>query len=388
MSTGASFIGGINAAKRERESYVPLINSMTAIQALDRSGGRGGGNVQFWPDKYKNESAGGGGSSQQPGGISVPAGRAPSGGGGVRTAQADGAAYVDPSELPLGMRMNERNRAMADDSADKWVKQRQEDKRLGINEADLGIRQRVQDVNEAESKSKLKINEATEGRTADVHKLGMDREERSRDHEKMMSAFMSNDPDGVTAWWAKRNQKDFGGKQQIPLFEIDPRGSWAVVWPGSKGPESYSKDQLGELLSAQSPGFERPKSEREVIENKLLKEGKIAPKGYEGAGIKVKDMEDLRQKQAKYISESSVDDMDVPQITYDKAYEDLGRGGIFSQQQQEPATGIRMPSPGQASPEDQRQVVRTGTTRNGLKVVQYSDGSMDYIDPSTGRKVK
>ena len=99
-------------------------------------------------------------------------------------------------------------------------------------------------------------------------------------------------------------------------------------------------------------------------------------------------MEELRQKQAKYISESSVDDLGVPQITYEQAYEDLGRGGIFSQQPEAtPAPGIAMPAPGQAAPGD-RQVVRTGKTKNGLKVVQYSDGSIDYIDPATGRKVK
>lgn len=346
MSTGASFIGGINAAKRERESYVPLINSMTAIQGMNRSGGRGGGNVSFWPDKYKAEAdAGGGGQSRQPsGGISVPAGR----GGGGRSAQADGAAYVDPSELPLGMRMNERNRAMADDSANEWVKQRQEDKRLGIMDRDQGIRERVQDVNEAESKSKLGINAAAEKRAADVHNLGMDLEKRLTDHQSMMQAFVQRNPQAITTWFVKNAPKDGEGYQQIPTFDMDEQGNWLVEWPGAKQAVPMTEDQLGEVLQSLSPKYERANSERERTENKLLKEGKIAPKGYGSGGIDVKGMEELRQKQAKYISESSVDDLGVPQITYEQAYEDLGRGGIFSPQT-EPAPGIiQAPVPGQA----------------------------------------
>lgn len=318
-------------------------------------------------------------------GIAVPAGRAPAGG---RPSQVDGAAYVDPSELPLGMRMNERNRLAADASASEWVKQRQEDRKIGIMERDQGIRERVQDVNEAESKSKIGINEAAEGRAADVHKLDMDNEKRLLDHQSMMQAFVQKNPQAVTYWFVKNAPKDAEGYQQIPTFDMDEKGNWLVKWPGAKQAVPMTEDQLGEVLQSLSPKYERANSERERAETKLLKEGKLAPKGYGSAGIDVKGMEELRQKQAKYISESSVDDLGVPQITYEQAYEDLGRGGIFSQQPEAtPAPGIAMPAPGQAAPGD-RQVVRTGKTKNGLKVVQYSDGSIDYIDPATGRKVK
>jgi hypothetical protein len=187
--------------------------------------------------------------------------------------------------------------------------------------------------------------------------LAIDKEKRILDHKNMMMAFMSKDPMAVSTWFLRNGPKAADGSQKIPFFEVDDKGNWLVDWPGSKeGAVPMNEDDLARLLQSLSPQYETPKSEMERANIEATKR-----KG----GINVKDMEELRQKQAKNISDSTA--MSDNPVDYEGAYSKLG-GGIFNQ--------------------ENRKVARTGMTKSGLKAVQYDDGQIEYYDPKTGQRVR
>jgi hypothetical protein len=235
-------------------------------------------------------------------------------------------------------------------------------------ERETGIRER-------ESAQKTKADELA----YQAGEITLDREKKLQEHQAMMQAFVTKDPMAIMTWFVKNAPKGKDGSQRIPMIDIGLDGNWLVEWPGSKEAVPMDDQTLGRVLQALSPKYEQPKSEKEVVDLENAK------KGYGIKGMTVKDLEDLRQKQAKNISEGAgFLPGEEGATTYQDAYNQLG-GGMFSPQPapQEQAGGIVTPQR-QAT----RTVVKTGRTKDGRRVFQYSDGTREIVDQPTQAPVQ
>ena len=324
MAIGTAFAAGSGIVK-PRESYVPLINALNRQNT--RRGGRSSGIASSALDLKKRQ-------------------------------------YDDMRRDKWSAENQERGRHAGSLYTDREWQSREAEKNRDLEREKMGISKDIADqqsheqymqrldqgeadrFNRGIANREMILKEKKGAREGQLHDLAMDQQQRAMDHKGMMDAFMMGDTNAVTSWFVKNAPKGDDGSQKIPTFEFDGQ-NYSVTWPGSKEPVAMDQDSLGRILQSLSPKYERPISEKER------------------AGIE-KD----RAVAAKYRSDAQKKTGITGKERMELLMEDAANQAEFGESYQSPFNI----SPGEKS------VVRTGKDSKGRKVVQYSDGSIEYAD--------